>query len=120
VAPNPRGPSFKAQASSGSPRRSSSPNVFEHHPRTIFQWEGVNAGLVLDGIISCLNNGDAVTLSLTSDGGAVKLTLWRDGQKHVGYAAGDDDLHELCELMKPPEPQNEVPAGFKGSEGRGK
>lgn len=114
------GSTFKAAANSGSARRKVSANVFEHLPRTTFVWEGVNAGLVLDGIIGALNAGDAVTLSLTSDGGAVKLTLWRDGQKHVGYAATDDQLHELAELMKPAEPSNEVPRDFKGSEGRGR
>lgn len=110
-----RGPAQLRPTDPGAARRKAAQDVFGHYARTTFVWEGVRAGLVLDAIIAVLNRGDAVTLSLTADGGAVKLTLWRDGTKHVGYAATDDALHELCEAMTPPEPQDEVPSDFRGT-----
>ncbi len=115
-----QGQPFKAQAQRSDSSRQARQNLFGDFSRTTFVWEGVNAGLVLDGIIAVLNAGDAVTLSLTADGGAVKLTLWRDNVKHVGYAATDDQLHELCEAMMPVQPSAEVPPDFKPTQGLGR
>lgn len=120
MAPTSGGQGFKAQARQGADSRAARQNLFGDYARTTFRWEGVNAGLVLDGIISALNRGDAVTLSLTPDGGAVKLTWWKGGEKHVGYAADDDALHALAGVLQGEEPQDEVPRDFKGTEGRRK
>jgi len=70
--------------------------------RETFDFTEVDAALLADGIAYTLCQGNALTLSLTSDGGAVKFTLWQGGSKHVAYAASKEQFDALTAALGEP------------------
>jgi hypothetical protein len=75
------------------------------YQRGKFDFSEVSPETVVDGICGALDQGAAVTISLTSDGGAVKVTLWLDNRKHFAYAGDAETLNEIfATLVTPAEP----------------
>jgi hypothetical protein len=70
--------------------------------REAFPWEDIDGNCLVDGLAYTCRQGRAVTISPTADGGAVKVTLWADGNKHVAYAATGEDFNTLMEALGPP------------------
>jgi hypothetical protein len=70
--------------------------------REVFDFSEVDTALLADGIAYTLKQGNALTLSLTSDGGAVKFTLWQGGSKHVAYAASASQFDTLTSALGEP------------------
>lgn len=78
---------------------------FKHlYIREAFDWVPCDAPTLADGIAGSLRAGNAITFSATPDGGAVKVTVWVEGQKYTAYAANAEALNELmAALTSPPE-----------------
>jgi hypothetical protein len=70
--------------------------------RELFPFADVDAAALADGIAATLAAGNAITLSLTADGGAVKVTLWVKGVKHVAYCANSDQLDIIMGALQQP------------------
>lgn len=71
--------------------------------RDAFDWEDVDAATLTDGIAHSLSVGRAITLSLTADGGAVKVSVWENNAKHQAYAADASTFNDLMGVLGPPE-----------------
>lgn len=91
-----------AKAAEARERRSVNP--FAHQfQREAFDWVGVDAAVVVDGIASSIGAGSAVTISATADGGAIKVSVWVGDQKYAAYAATPELLNELFFALSSPE-----------------
>jgi hypothetical protein len=100
----PRGPrtgdTFRAIGEQAEKRRQARTSPFERFAgRTGFEWEGVSAAALTDGLAHALTRGTTVTFSLTKDGGAVKVSLWIDNAKSEAWAGNADVLNELMESL---------------------
>lgn len=69
--------------------------------REMFPFSEVHSATFMDGLGATLAAGNAITLSLTRDGGAVKVSLWVKGVKHVAYAASSDQLDIIMASLLP-------------------
>jgi hypothetical protein len=94
------GAAFKRAEQQASKRQQARSSPFERYAsRPDFDWGDVSAPSLCDGVHHALAGGAALTLSLTGDGGAVKVTVWANNQKHAAYAADGDTLNELFGLL---------------------
>lgn len=88
-----------AQADRERARESVFGGVFDREP---FDFAGIDAAGLADGLAHQLGSGNAVTLSLTADGGAVKVTVWVGGKKSVAYAATTELFDAIFAALGPP------------------
>lgn len=90
----PRGSRSSGNSSSGRYNVSPSRNVDTFH-----SWE-VDGELFCDAIRAVLANGDAILLSLTSDGGALSIKLYSEGNKQAVYCADAAELDLVLNTLK--------------------
>lgn len=91
---------FRNVEEAASKRKKARLSPFEAYAsRPGFDWTDVSPATVVDGLHHALTRGAAVTVSLTGDGGAVKLTVWLDNNKHYGYAGDAETLNALFEAL---------------------
>lgn len=69
------------------------------YAREPFAWDSIAGDSLADGIGAVLRAGNAITLGLTTDGGAVRITVWQGGQKHVAYAAVPEVFDDLMAVL---------------------
>jgi uncharacterized protein YfaP (DUF2135 family) len=67
--------------------------------RGVIRWDECDAAEVLHFISTIAENGDAVTLTKTSDGGALSITVLTGRDRLKGYANGADVLLERLRDM---------------------
>lgn len=70
--------------------------------RELFPFSQIDAATLADGVAYTLGQGNALTLSLTADGGAVKVTVWVNGKKHVAYAASSEQFDIIMSALGEP------------------
>jgi hypothetical protein len=70
--------------------------------RASFDWEEVDAATFVDGFAYSSAIGRSVTVSATSDGGAIKVSVWENNQKHEAYAGTCDTLNAIFAALGPP------------------
>lgn len=97
------GASFRVVESAATQRRAQANSPFGNvYARASFDWTDVDAATLADGIAHSLSIGRSLTFSTTSDGGAVKVSVWENNTKHEAYAADSDTLNRLLEVLGPP------------------
>lgn len=95
--------SIRAISEAAADRQSEKANPFARmYARTTFSFDRIDSATFIDGVAHSLGEGHAITLSLTADGGALKVTLWAGGKKHIAYAADDETTNEIFEALGPP------------------
>jgi hypothetical protein len=81
-------------------RRKARQSPFEGYAaRPSFDFADVSPATLTDGISHALTRGVAITFSLTADGGAIKVSIWLDNQKHQAYAADSETFNAMMESL---------------------
>lgn len=63
-------------------------------------WEDANPDTLWRAVCEVTAAGDALTLSVTRDGGAVVLTVLSGDERVRQYAHGEDEIAELLALVR--------------------
>lgn len=58
-------------------------------------WDGVSPEIVGEAVLAVLDAGDAMMVSTTSDGGAVRITLFEGDSKHSTYVHTPTELEAV-------------------------
>jgi hypothetical protein len=74
-------------------------NIFA---RASFDWEEVDMATFVDGVAYSTSLGRSVTISATADGGAIKVSIWENNQKHEAYAGTCETLNAIFAALGPP------------------
>jgi hypothetical protein len=72
------------------------------YARESFSWDDVDPATFLDAFAHSTSLGRAITVSLTADGGAIKVSFWQNNAKHQGYAGNAERLNQMMEALGPP------------------
>lgn len=95
------GPTLRAVEAAAEKRKRARQSPFESYAaRPSFDFADLHPATVCDGLHHALARGVAVTLSMTADGGAVKLSIWVDNQKYQAYAGDAATLNALFEALQ--------------------
>lgn len=81
---------------------------YEKRPRgssnSSIRWVDADASSLHDAVCAVTDNGEAIILSRTSDGGALSITIISGSDKHRWYpnsvAMIEEDLAEILELAR--------------------
>jgi hypothetical protein len=94
------GADFRSVERAAAVRRVKRQSPFEAYAaRPGFDFADISAPALCDGLHHALTRGAAVTFSLTRDGGAIKVSIWLDDQKHEAYAGDAETFNALLESL---------------------
>jgi hypothetical protein len=63
-------------------------------------WYGIDAKLVHDAVGWALENGRLISFTLTSDGGAVQVTILEDGKPQKRWFSSSEDGSEALQDLE--------------------
>jgi len=64
------------------------------------RFKDVDPAKWMAAIMACLERGTGLLVSITSDGGAVSLTLYEGDTRARSYASSADELEELLDVIR--------------------
>lgn len=73
--------------------------VLHKKERNRASWTWADGEVLLDALVSVTEDGAALLLSKTSDGGALALQIWSGTARHKFYPVSSAELNELLTAM---------------------
>lgn len=64
-----------------------------------FTWAVCDPGLLAEAVTTWTDQGNAITFGLTSDGGAVSVTMLAGGDRRKFYASSLEELEDLLKRI---------------------
>lgn len=58
-------------------------------------WDQTNPEMIGEAVLNVIRQGDAIMVSTTSDGGAIRVTIFEGDRKHHQYVASVEELEKL-------------------------